>query len=216
MQNAKCKFQIDEDERTLSTIAGRTRVFQFAICIFHFSFCNNGHRSFLRIVPAFLIAAAFSSFSSVFADEPPPTKPVATKDAYTSATLRGKVVWMADAMARRHGVKVVPEARDRVLALETADGQLLPILEDVRGRAFRGDARLMGIDLELLVRQHRGSPMLQVIGVSAIEKGDKFEIDYWCEVCSIAMYELKPCECCQGETELRRRRVAEKPARPAK
>ena len=216
MQSAKCKVQIEDAVRRLLAIAGRTHVFHFTICTLHFAFCNSRSRSLLRIPLALLIVVAFMAFSNAPADEPPPQKPSATKDTYTSATLRGRVVWMADAMARRHGVKVVAEARDRVLALETADGQLLPILEDVRGRAFREDTRLMGIDLELLVRQHRGSPMLQVIGVSAIEKGDKFEIDYWCEVCSIAMYELKPCECCQGETELRRRRVTEKPARAGK
>ena len=140
--------------------------------------------------------------SFVPADESPPVK-----SDFTTLSVRGRVVWMADAMARRHGVKSVAEARDRILALETKDGELLPILEDVRGRAFRVDPRLMKLDVELLVRRHRGSPMLQVIGVSSIEKDGKFEIDYWCEICAIAMYELKPCDCCQGDTEFRRRRV---------
>ena len=153
------------------------------------------------------VAVVCGASPQVPAAEPPVTNPPATKADFATTTLRGRVVWMADAMARRHGVKSVAEARDRILALETADGQLLPLLEDVRGRAFRVDPRLRKLDVELLVRQHRGSPLLQVIGVNAIEKDGKFEIDYWCEICAIAMYELKPCDCCQGETELRRRAV---------
>lgn len=140
------------------------------------------------------------------ADDSPPAKA-----DFKTLSVRGRVVWMADAMARRHGVKSVAEAAERILAIETKDGELLPLLEDTRGRAFRVDPRLMTFDVELLVRQHRGSPMLQVIGVNSIEKGTKFEVDYWCEICAIAMYELKPCDCCQGETELRRRAVKPSP-----
>jgi hypothetical protein len=39
--------------------------------------------------------------------------------------------------------------------------------------------------------------------VYAIKPDGKYQVDYWCDVCSIAMYELKPCECCQGPTRLR-------------
>ena len=174
-----------------------------------FNRARQSHAFFVAIVLAAIVCCASPRLPAA---EPPVDQSPATKADFTTATLRGRVVWMADAMARRHGVKSVAEASDRILALETKDGELLPILEDVRGRAFRVDPRLMKLDVELLVRQHRGSPMLQVIGVSAIEKDGKFEIDYWCEICAIAMYELKPCDCCQGETELRRRAVKLAPA----
>jgi hypothetical protein len=117
---------------------------------------------------------------------------------------------LAEAMARLHGAKSVPEAGERTLALETRDGKLHPLLEDVRGRAFRVDDRLRKMEVELLVRRYPQSPTLQVVGVYEISPKGKFEIDYWCEVCAIAMFELKFCECCQGETELRKRGVAEK------
>jgi hypothetical protein len=39
--------------------------------------------------------------------------------------------------------------------------------------------------------------------------------DYWCDVCSIPMYEIKPCECCQGEIRLRFTLQAPPPAVPA-
>lgn len=112
---------------------------------------------------------------------------------------------MAEALARLHGVKQVPEAAERTLALETADGALHPLIEDVRGRAFRRDERLRKMQVELLVRQHKGSPVVQIVRVYELTKEGKSEVDYWCEICAIAMFELKECDCCQGPIELRRR-----------
>ena len=109
-------------------------------------------------------------------------------------------------MERRFGIKSVPEAAQRTLALETRDGQLVPLVENVRGRAFRVDKRLRALeDVELLVRRQAGAPAAQIIRVYSHEKGQRLEIDYWCEICSIAMFELKACDCCQGDIELRRR-----------
>lgn len=130
--------------------------------------------------------------------------------AYETLSLRGRVVYLAPALEKRFGVKGVPEARERILALETPEGEYHPIFEDTRGRAFRKDERLRGIDVEMLARRYRGSPMVQVIKLYALEKGRKYELDYWCQICAIAMYELKPCDCCQGPIELRRRLVEEK------
>ena len=134
---------------------------------------------------------------------------------YTVETLRGRVVFAAEAMARLHGVKSVAEAKDRTLALETTDGKLHPLVEDVRGRAFRADEKLRGFDVELFVRHYAGSPLRQVIGVYAIQKDGKYEVDYWCDVCAIAMYELKPCECCQATNHMRLRRVNDSANRDA-
>jgi hypothetical protein len=126
---------------------------------------------------------------------------------YETVSERGRVVWLAEAMEKKHGVTGVDEAKDRVIALETGDGRLLPLVEDVRGRAFRKDDRLRKMDLELEARRFEGSPFLQVIRTFEIKDGRKLELDYWCEICSIALYELKPCDCCQGPLELRRREV---------
>ena len=49
--------------------------------------------------------------------------------------------------------------------------------------------------------------MVQVVRVYVLKPDGKYELDYWCDICSIAMYELKPCECCQGPTRLRERLV---------
>jgi hypothetical protein len=133
--------------------------------------------------------------------------PAAEPPAFELATLRGRVVYQNEALAEKFGIASVEEAKERTLALQTADGQLVPLVEDVRGRAFRADERLRKAEVELLVRRYRGSPALQVIRVFEVAKDGKFELDYWCDICAIAMFELKPCDCCQGDTVLRRRRA---------
>lgn len=135
---------------------------------------------------------------------------VRANDAFRVRSVRGKIVWLADALERLHGVESLPAAKQRIIALETDDHHLYPLVEDKRGRSFRLDPRLREGTVELLARQHRGSPMLQVIKIFSIdEDGKKFELDYWCEICAIAMFELKACDCCQGPIELRRTLVSE-------
>jgi len=131
--------------------------------------------------------------------EPPP--------AFTLDTIRGRVVYLAEAMEKRTGVASVAEAKDRILALQTAKDEWIPLIEDVRGRAFRRDERLRNMEVELLVRRYSGSPAVQIIRVFEITKDGRFEIDYWCQICAIAMFERKDCECCQEPNELRRRQV---------
>jgi hypothetical protein len=129
------------------------------------------------------------------------------KPAFKSEILQGRVVYLAEALARKFAIKSSPDARERILALETREGALVPLVEDSRGRAFRIDPRLREMDLELTVRRYDGSPAVQVIRVCELAKDGKYEIDYWCSVCAIAMFELKECECCQGPVELRKQKV---------
>lgn len=131
--------------------------------------------------------------------------PAAGQAEYVTQSIRGRVEWMSVALKRRLGVTVVPEAKERLLTLETTDGQLLPILEDARGRSFRIDKRLREMDVELLVRRYKQSPMLQVIRIYEFEKDKKVIVDYWCDVCAIVMFELGPCDCCQDTNRLRKR-----------
>ena len=154
-----------------------------------------GARSFsLTAAMAALVIVVFRAD----AEEPPPFK---------LETIRGHVVYLHDALGEMYGIRSVPEAKERMLALQSPERALIPLVEDVRGRAFRADERLRQVEVELLVRRYTGSPAVQVIRVFEIAKDGKYELDYWCDVCAIAMVELKPCECCQGPTELRRRKV---------
>ena len=127
--------------------------------------------------------------------------------AFQTETIPGRVVYLAEALEHKFDIKSAEEAKERILAIETKDGTLVPLVEDTRGRAFRVDKRLRGMDLELTVRRHDGSPAVQVIRVCELAKDGKYEVDYWCDICSIVMFELKECECCQEPNVLRRRKV---------
>ena len=141
-------------------------------------------------------------------------------DASTSATpadgnersfqvesLRGQVVWYEEALQQRLGIQTVPEAKQRVLALATKDDKLIPIIEDLRGRAFRTDARLREMEVELMVRRYEATPSVQILRVYQWKDGRKFQVDYWCDICAIVMFEDGPCSCCQDHNRLRTRLV---------
>ena len=132
--------------------------------------------------------------------------PVAAR-AYTTETVHGRVVWLDEALKRLYDVTTEAEAAETAVVLEMADGRLLPIVPDVRGRAFMVDARLRNVELELLVRRYAGVPMIQVIRMFRTTPEGRFEIDYWCDVCAIPMFILKACECCQGPTRIREQKV---------
>jgi hypothetical protein len=60
--------------------------------------------------------------------------------------------------------------------------------------------------VDLVVNRRKGVPWVQVLSIYTFdEQGLRNITDYWCDVCSIPMYEIKDCECCQGPTRLRLR-----------
>lgn len=114
----------------------------------------------------------------------------------------GKVVMLQDALKRR-GIKSLEEFKSQVV-LETNDGELIPIVSDWRGRAFFQDERLRDRRVDLVGTRRKGVPYLQVLMIFVFDdKGTPQYMDYWCDVCSIPMYEIKPCDCCQAEIRLR-------------
>lgn len=144
------------------------------------------------------------------ADQPEasPAKPEpAPEPAFETELVRGQVVWLAEGLKREFGISTVPEVAENTLALLTADGQLLPIVENLRGRAFRKDARLRELQVEILARRYERQPYLQILKLYQIEGDKRYELDYWCDVCAIVMFETGPCACCQDDNRLRRRLV---------
>ncbi len=116
--------------------------------------------------------------------------------------LSGKVVMLREALKRR-GIKTFDEMKGQV-ALATTEGELLPIVSDWRGRAFYQDKRLRNREVDLVAYRREGVPYIQVLMVFTFdEKGKRQYTDYWCDICAIPMYEIKPCDCCQGPIELR-------------
>ena len=148
--------------------------------------------------------------------EAKPPKPAAKKVSKPSKPpgrikrelFAGRVVMLSDALKRR-GVKSTDEFAKQVV-LETPGGELIPIVPDWRGRAFYQDKRLRNRPVELVGYRRRGIPYLQVLMVFTIDRTDKRQkksvrryFDYWCDICSIPMYEIKRCECCQGPIRMR-------------
>jgi hypothetical protein len=137
--------------------------------------------------------------------------PSAAPSPYVTEVAVGKVVFLAEAMEQATGARAVPEARQRVLALQTSAGNYIPLLEDVRGRAFRTDQRLRQMQVKLWLRRYAGFPLAQILRVVEVTPDGEFEIDYWCDVCAIALFEQKECDCCQGPVVLRRRKLDHTP-----
>ena len=126
---------------------------------------------------------------------------------YRTERIRGQVVWLSDALQNEFGISTVSEVAENSLAILTKEGRLFPIVENLRGRAFRKDDRLRGKDTEILARRYEKQPLIQVLKIYQFEDGKRYEIDYWCDVCAIVMYETGPCSCCQDDNRLRKQLV---------
>lgn len=125
--------------------------------------------------------------------------------------VRGKVVALKPLLEERLDTKLDDEMAE-LYALVTEDGRLFPILREGRGRAFYQDDRLRDVPVELYLRHLRGDRFSQVLLVYRLREGKRFAVDYWCDICSISMYWIKQCECCQGPTRLRETPVDRLPA----
>lgn len=146
-----------------------------------------------------LSAAALLPAALVSADEKLPAAKVGDPE---KKLFRGRGVIVREALKRR-GINSFEEFDDQV-ALETTDGRLLPIIPDWRGRAFFQDERLRHRDVELIGFERPLLPYLQVLQIYTFdEKRTRMQTDYWCDICAIPMYEIKPCDCCQAEIRLR-------------
>ncbi len=155
-----------------------------------------------RFVPLLLAIIVVGGPWCLSADEPPAAQETAeTKPP--KELFRGQVVLISDHLQKR-GLKAYPEELKGQVALETPGGELLPILPDWRGRAFYQDERLRHRKVELIGFRRPGLPYLQVLTVYTFDKqGERQYTDYWCDICSIPMYEIKPCDCCQQDIRLR-------------
>lgn len=140
-----------------------------------------------------LSALVFLSGAEPADDRPAPPKQV----------FRGEVLKTVDALQRLK-VKAYPQELREQVVLLTPENEIIPILPDWRGRAFYQDERLRDRRVELIGYRRPGVPFLQVLTVFTFDK-DKARnyTDYWCDICAIPMYEIKPCDCCQQEIRLR-------------
>src|SRR5262245_31746019 len=118
-----------------------------------------------------LVLASVACMSQ--ADDKPSTgtTPAKPAEATEPVALRGRVVWMAEAMKRLHGIASDDDTEHDSVALETADGKLYPIIKETRGRAFHKDPQLLKYDYELLVRTFPGTQSVQIIRMFTLHDG---------------------------------------------
>lgn len=159
-----------------------------------------------RCLIAAALIAAMSSIGRADDSPPPGSEPAAASEAKPASPppelFTGKVVFLKDALAQRK-IETAEETGQH-LVLETEAGALIPILADWRGRAFYQDERLRDRKVELIGFRHPGVPYLSVLSIYVFDdEGRRNYMDYWCDVCGIAMYEIQDCKCCQGPIELR-------------
>ena len=138
------------------------------------------------------------------------------KPKFHVESVRGKVVWMGESLKDQFAITTVPESYQRTLAILTEQGQLFPLVEDLRGRSFRTDERLRDKSMELVVRRYEEHPMLQIIRIYEFKDRKKYQVDYWCDVCAIVMFEKGSCACCQDKNRLRHQPVDEQLTRGAR
>lgn len=129
----------------------------------------------------------------------------AAQDAPTDKSLKyylGKVVPLAGLLAKQ-GAKLDADAEPFWLALQTENGNLLPLIKDDGSRMFFNDAKLLNRPMRLTAKQIAGSQLLQVVNVHSIVKGKLHDIYYWCDICTIKCFEAGPCGCCGAPVEFR-------------
>lgn len=132
-----------------------------------------------------------------------------SKPSFRVEKLRGKVVPYRAALERRFGLQAAGDQADDLLALQTKDGRLLPLLPTEGAKFFYLDAANHKRPMQLTVRRYEKTPGLVVIEVHSIRDGKLNEIYYWCGICAIKSYAKEPCECCQLPVELREHPVGE-------
>ena len=91
-----------------------------------------------------------------------------------------------------------------------ANGKTLALHGDDDTMGVLHDKRLSGADFEVQGKLNGETVEINPIHTAALfayKDGKRLRITYWCDICAIAMYELKECECCQGPIELRRRKT---------
>lgn len=132
----------------------------------------------------------------------PPAKQKPSDNA-KSIVLQGKVVPYRAAFERLFGLPLQENWAGDLLALETSDGRLIPVLPTESARFFYQDETMRNRLMQLTARVREKTPGLEIIDLKSVKDGKLHDIYYWCEICSIRLMQLKACECCQGPLEVR-------------
>jgi hypothetical protein len=121
-----------------------------------------------------------------------------------TVTVRGKVLTLPEALKAR-GLELAadPEPAAKQVVILADDGTINPLLADETSRALFVDARLRNRKAQLVCRQYKGLPYLQVVTIEVESEGRLRTPEYFCDVCTISVGYPQTCPCCQGPMEFR-------------
>lgn len=128
-----------------------------------------------------------------------------------SITLRGRVVCLTEELQQSFQLTPDCAARGHVYALRTAGGQLHPFLPTELAAAIWLDARVRDRELQVTARSFPRTDFVEVIKLQSWRFGKLYDLDYYCDVCSVATHKPGPCVCCQEPVQFRETPVADAP-----
>ena len=107
------------------------------------------------------------------------------------------------------------QAPGKTPALVTPQGSRVFLNGDEDALSVLNDPRLSGMELEAAGQftapdQFTLGPFY-LNSLLVRKNGKRYEVTYWCDVCSIRTYTPGKCRCCQEETELDLREVTPEP-----
>ena len=85
--------------------------------------------------------------------------------------------------------------------IEAADHKSYKVSGDEFTKAQMADSKLNGREMELDGR-FTGADQFEASRIYTVKNGKRYDVTYWCDVCSIRTHMPGRCMCCQGPTEL--------------
>lgn len=98
-----------------------------------------------------------------------------------------------------HGHLRQPAGKEPVI--ETADHKSYTVSGDEFTKAQMADLKLNGREMELDGR-FTSPNHFEASRIYTVKNGKRYDVTYWCDVCSIRTHMPGRCMCCQGPTEL--------------
>jgi hypothetical protein len=113
-------------------------------------------------------------------------------------TLQGKLIPLAEVLAKKYGARAVGGANQLALALP--EGQLYTFLENDQFQKLAA-AKLTGQAVEVHARLFPRSMLLELLTFKPLPV-DSIQRRFFCPVCTIYTEEWGPCVCCGQEMTL--------------
>ena len=123
-----------------------------------------------------------------------------------AATIRGRVVCLAEEMHRLHGADL-PTDHPHVVGIKTTDGRYYTLLRTRLSEGLFVDEELRSRELILLGRLFPGSQVFEMTSIRSVKDGVICDVYFRCDVCAIQTLKPGECMCCQDPVILTEKRI---------